>query len=209
MTSAGPENEESGESTDDRYGSGPRLSPALIATLVAIPVMVLVGFITFAAFKSDDENTDPAAKYATDPALAQVCQKLLAAVPDHFDGYQAKEVRGQNAVWAATGDTGDDISLRCGVSRPADLGPSSSLQVIRPANSDAAQWFLVDSIQSSGQAWVAVDHRPYILLWLPVKAGDAPLTDITATLTKVLEPAPLDFGPAPAGTSSPPTQPTR
>ena len=29
----------------DRYGSGPRLSPALIATLVTIPVMVLVGFI--------------------------------------------------------------------------------------------------------------------------------------------------------------------
>ena len=59
--------------SDDRYGraeSGRGLSPALVATLVAIPVMVLAGFITFAALRGDTDAVTPIDGYAAASASA-------------------------------------------------------------------------------------------------------------------------------------------
>ncbi|MCH5643053.1 MULTISPECIES: DUF3515 domain-containing protein [unclassified Gordonia (in: high G+C Gram-positive bacteria)] len=180
----------------ERYGSGPRLSPALIATLVTIPIMVLVGFITYAALNQDDDPT-PVDNYTVDTAVAPACEKFLAALPEHFDGFGAKEVRGQNATWPASGD-GDDLTLRCGVTRPADLAPSSKLQVVDAPGSEPVQWFIVDTIEGQGQSYVAVDHRPYVALWVPANAGNGPITDITGVIAKTLPPGPLEFAPAPS-----------
>lgn len=184
----------------DRYGSGPRLSPALIATLVTIPVMVLVGFIAYAALRSDDQSSTPVESYPVDAAVAPACEKFLAALPKHFDGFGDKEIRGQNAVWPAAGD-GDDLTLRCGVTRPTDLAPTSGLQAIYPPGStgnDGVQWFIVDSVEGAGESYVAVDHRPYVALWVPQNAGNGPITDITGVVSTTLQPAPLEFGPRPS-----------
>ncbi len=172
-----------------RYGdSGPRLSPALIATLVTIPVMVIVGFIVFAALRSDNSDSTPVDSYAAESSTPPECSKFLASLPQTFEGYGDKKVSGTQASWPASKD-GDPVIVRCGVSRPAELSPTSNLQVVNPV-----QWFITDSIEGSGQAFVCVDHRPYVALWVPVNAGNGPITDVSAAIEQTLPRGPLDFG---------------
>lgn len=164
----------------------PKLRPALIATLVAIPVLVLAGFITYAALRPD--ATTPIESYNTDASASADCAKFLAALPDHFDGFGTKQVDGTTVKWPASGD-GDAVTLRCGISRPSELSPTSNLQVVNPV-----QWFITDTVDGSGQAYVCVDHRPYVAMWIPVGAGNGPITDVSAIIAKTLPTGPLDFG---------------
>ncbi|GAA1480999.1 hypothetical protein GCM10009624_14390 [Gordonia sinesedis] len=177
----------------DRHASyddgGGRLSPALIATLVTIPIMVLVGFIAFAAVKTPDNAGDtPIQSYAAESSAPAECAKFLAALPDRFTGFDAKQIEGAQASWGST-RAGGPLTVRCGVTRPAELTTSSALQEVFPV-----QWFLSDNIQGSGQAFVAVDHRPYVAIWIPVNAGNAPISDVSAVIDRTLPRAPLDFG---------------
>lgn len=197
MTSAGsddtpqsPLTNDPGDENTARYGGG-RLSPALVATLVAIPVMVLAGFIVFAALRPDPVT--PIESYDTVGPVSQECTRLLAEAPDTFEGFGAKEVSGDRATWPATG-SGDDMTLRCGVTRPAELSPTSNLQEIHAAGQAGVQWFITDTIDGSGQAYVCVDHRPYVAMWIPANAGNGPITDISGVIDRTLERGPLDFG---------------
>ncbi|MFC4745143.1 DUF3515 domain-containing protein [Gordonia hankookensis] len=176
----------SADTVETRYGTGPRLSPALIATLVAVPVMVIIGFITFAALRPDD--TTPIESYATGESAPADCAKLIAALPQTFDGFGDKQVDGTTVRWPADGD-GDAVTLRCGISRPSELSPTSNLQVINPV-----QWFITDTVEGSGQAYVCVDHRPYVAMWIPANAGNGPITDVSAVIERTLPRGPLDFG---------------
>lgn len=177
------------DTTHARYGdSGPRLSPALIATLVTIPVMVIVGFIVFAALRPGNSDSTPVDSYAAESSTPAECPKFLAALPQTFEGYGDKKISGTQASWPASKD-GDPVIVRCGVSRPAELSPTSNLQVVNPV-----QWFITDSIEGSGQAFICVDHRPYVALWVPVNAGNGPITDVSAAIERTLPRGPLDFG---------------
>ncbi|MFW0792690.1 DUF3515 domain-containing protein [Gordonia sp. CPCC 205515] len=170
-----------------RYGSdGPRLSPALIATLVTIPVLVIAGFIAFAALRPDP--TTPVESYAASESASADCAKLIAALPTSFDGFGDKQVTGSTVKWPSDGD-GEPVVLRCGISRPTELSPTSNLQVINPV-----QWFITDTVEGAGQAYVCVDHRPYVAMWIPVNAGNGPITDVSAVIATTLPRAPLDFG---------------
>lgn len=170
-------------------GSGPRLSPALIATLVTIPIMVIAGFIAFAALRGPDNNTsNPVESYAAEASVPSDCAKFLAALPDRFTGFDPKRVEGATASWGSNRE-GGPLTVRCGVTRPAELNPSSALQEVYPV-----QWFMVDAIANAGQSFVSVDHRPYVAIWIPVQAGNAPITDVSGVIDRTLTRAPLDFG---------------
>lgn len=174
----------------DQHDGQPRLSPALIATLVAIPVMVIAGFIAYAVMLNRSVPTTPIAAYPTVAEHADECGALIAKLPESFGDYAAKEVDGHTVRWAEQGDgaSREPLELRCGVARPEALAPTSSLQVI-----NAAQWFITDTEEGRGQAYVLVDRRPYVAVWVPVGAGNAPLTDIS-DIAAQLPQAPLDFG---------------
>ncbi|MFZ2510943.1 MAG: DUF3515 domain-containing protein [Gordonia sp. (in: high G+C Gram-positive bacteria)] len=167
-----------------------RLSPGLIATLVAIPTMAIIGFIAFAALKTAEAAKIPIDSYATSTEAADKCGPLIAALPDTFDGFGGKQVDGNTVRWEPTRgeDSADPVVFRCGVARPDRLAPTSALQVI-----NAAQWFQTESIEGRGQAWVLVDRRPYVAMWVPTGAGNAPLTQVS-NLSDDLAPMPLDFG---------------
>lgn len=177
---------EDGADLDERYGTGPRLSPALIATLVAIPAMVIVGFIAFAALRPDP--TTPIEEYTAGESASADCGRLIAELPQTFEGFGDKQVDGTTVRWPADGD-GDPVTLRCGISRPSELSPTSNLQVINPV-----QWFITDTVEGAGQAYVCVDHRPYVAMWIPANAGNGPITDVSAVIERTLPRGPLDFG---------------
>jgi len=164
-----------------------RLSPALIATLVAIPVMVIAGFITVAVLKSNADTEVPIDSYATIAQDADKCGDFLDSLPRSYDEFTDKKRDGDTVRW--TDDENRQVVLRCGVARPTALAPTSALQVIHPV-----QWFITDTQEGVGQAYVAVDHRPYIAVWLPAGAGSGAITDISAAIDEQLPAAPLDFG---------------
>lgn len=161
-----------------------RLSAAFLATLIAVPVMIIVGFITFAALRGGAGS--PLDGMEAQPGTEQACAPLMASLPSALGAYADKSVSGSAAKWRA--GNGDAVFLRCGVVRPPGLAPSSRLQVV-----DSAQWFITDD-RDNGVAYVAVDHRPYVALWLPMNSGTAPISDITALIDKHLVRAPLQLG---------------
>ncbi|MCR5977059.1 DUF3515 family protein [Gordonia jinghuaiqii] len=175
----------------DVHDARGRLSPALVATLVAVPIMVIAGFITFAALRPDPAT--PIESYASQGPVSAECTRLLAEAPETFEGFGAKEISGDRATWPAAG-AGDNMTLRCGVARPAELAPTSNLQEIHASGQPGVQWFITDTIDGAGQAYVCVDHRPYVAMWVPATAGNGPITDISGLIARVLDRGPLDFG---------------
>ncbi|MGZ8176394.1 DUF3515 domain-containing protein [Williamsia sp. SKLECPSW1] len=165
-----------------------RRSPALIATLVAVPVVVIVVFIAIAATRTrGDDSSLPLTTASATPSAD--CTRLVDALPQTFPGYGTRTVEDGLVRWPATGsDAGDPVQLRCGVARPTGLAPTSALQVVDPV-----QWFNSDQ-DRRGTLWVAVDHRPYVALWLPVNVGNGPITDVSAVIDRVLPRASLDLG---------------
>lgn len=161
----------------------------MIATLIAIPVMVIAGFIAFAVMKNRQVPTTPIESYATSSEQVQACGSLIESLPVSFGEYGDKKVDGTTVRWQRTdGGSREPLVLRCGVARPAGLAPTSALQVINPV-----QWFITDTDTERGQAYVVVDRRPYVAVWVPIGAGNGPLTDISALVAKLPQ-APLDFG---------------
>lgn len=184
---SGESSEPAADDLTPRYGAdGPRLSPALIAALVAIPAVVIIGFIVFAALRPDP--TTPVESYANGASASADCAKLIAALPKSFNGFGDKQVSGDTVKWPADGD-GEPVVLRCDIARPTELSPTSNLQVINPV-----QWFITDTVEGAGQAYVCVDHRPYVAMWIPVNAGNGPITDVSGIIATTLPQAPLDFG---------------
>ncbi|QHN19972.1 DUF3515 family protein [Gordonia amarae] len=147
--------------------------------------MVLTFFVVVAALKPDGES-NPVESLAAPQSDSPDCAKLVAALPERFDGFSDKKTG--DGIVRYTSDDGD-IIVRCGVERPKDLAPTSALQVVNPV-----QWFMTDTREGSGQAYVAVDRRPYVALWLPITAGNAPITDVSTAISKALPVAPLEFG---------------
>ncbi len=165
------------------------LSPALIATLIAVPVMVIAAFVFVAALKNRQVRSTPVESYATVSEGAQECGPLIEKLPDSFGDYGDKTVDGNVVRWSRTdGGSREPLVLHCGVARPEALAPTSALQVINPV-----QWFITDTDPARGQAYVVVDRRPYVAVWVPVGAGNGPLTDISG-LVAGLPAGPLDFG---------------
>ncbi|MFT4044334.1 MAG: DUF3515 domain-containing protein [Gordonia sp. (in: high G+C Gram-positive bacteria)] len=181
VKSSGPD-----DHTEDT-GTGPQLSPALVATLATIPVVAIVIFIAYAALRPDSSAT-PVDSYPAQPSAAPECGAFLGALPETFTGFGTKRVVGDRATWPAR-QHGDPVTVRCGIARPAGLSATSNLQVVDPV-----QWFITDSVDGSGQAFVCVDHRPYVALWIPVDAGNGPITDVSAVIERTLARGPLDFG---------------
>ncbi|MBT0565429.1 DUF3515 domain-containing protein [Williamsia sp. CHRR-6] len=176
------------EATSGSDHDRPR-SAALIATVVAIPVVVIVAFIVFAAARPDP--SDPAlplptitAPQSTEPA----CAKLIAALPRTFAGFAARTETDGLIEWREQGSGTGPLQLKCGVQRPNDLAPTSALLTV-----NAVQWFSRSST-APGTLWFAVDHRPYVALWIPDNAGNGPITDITDVIDTVLARSTIDLG---------------
>jgi len=124
----------------------------------------------------DAVQVDPA---APPPAAKRVCAKLVAALPDHLDDAERRPTRPEGAPTAAWGDP--PLVLRCGVAKPADLGPSSEILEV-----DDVEWFLAES--AAGYTFTTVGRRAYVALTVPpsVRRADAtaPLVDLAPAVSR-------------------------
>lgn len=196
------ESKPAARSVADRYSAvedGPKRSPALIATAVALPVALVVAVLIIAVFQSSHVTRAPLAlgSLPQPAASGPGCTALLPALPSKLGDYTradlAQPAPPATVAWQLPGG-GDPIVLRCGLDRPAEFTRAAALQVVNGVN-----WFEIRD-PTSGVAqgtWFVVDRGTYIAVTMPDKAGPTPLQDVSDAVTKVLPAKPLDPGPIP------------
>ncbi|WP_019204031.1 DUF3515 domain-containing protein [Tsukamurella sp. 1534] len=180
--------------------SRPRRSPAFLATAVALPVAVVVCFVVFlvmAQQKQEDARAAAdaghlksiAAPSSTDPA----CSALLESLPAELGDFRRDDTREPAGFVRWASEKSGAVELRCGSDRPAELTPTAKLQVV-----NGVQWIQATPAGApapdGGAYWAAVDHRPYVTLWVPDGAGTSAVQAASDAITAKLQPASLDLG---------------
>lgn len=192
----------------DSASSGPeataedagRRSPAMIATAVALPLMVLVGVIVFAVLATRSPVLEPVVIGAaeTPDAETEACTDLIAAVPDELAELTRAEivepVPPGTAAWQDPDDPEtEEVVLRCGLDRPHEFVQNSHLQSVGDV-----EWLEIDGTDDGleSSTWTAVDRGVYIALTLPTGAGSGPIQVMSQTIADTLPAQELDPAPA-------------
>lgn len=81
------------------------------------------------------------------------------------------------AAWA--GDRGEPVVLRCGLGKPAELQPTSSLRLISEVN-----WLPIEG--DGATTWYTVDRPVYIALTIPEDAGTGVVQEMSETIAKAV-----------------------
>ncbi|MEU7220692.1 DUF3515 domain-containing protein [Nocardia iowensis] len=190
-----------GGSTQDgaaQAASTRQYSPALIATAVALPVVLVVAVLVAAILaRRAPVEREPLvlgpvpAPAATGPA----CTTLLPALPTELGEFTKSTLVEPSPpatrAWQRP-DGGDPIVLRCGLDRPLEFNRASALQIV-----NGVQWFEARDQAAKASTWFAVDRETYIALTVPDGSGPTPLQAVSDTITANLPATPLDPSPLP------------
>ncbi|WP_405177502.1 DUF3515 domain-containing protein [Nocardia sp. NBC_01377] len=171
--------------------------PALIATAVALPVVLVVAVLIAAVMARNMPTEHEPLVLGPVPAPAADgpgCTTLLPALPTALDDYTKAQLvePAPPATRAWQREDGASIVLRCGLDRPLEFNRASPLQLV-----DNVQWFEVRDPVGSASTWFAVDRETYIALTVPDGSGPTPLQEVSDAITANLPERPLDPGPLP------------
>jgi uncharacterized protein DUF3515 len=182
---------------------------ALVLVAVALPLLLAVAVAAIAVtarVRGVDGTAASSAQAASDTAsdtapLAVVpvaapdaggaqCTALLAALPSTLpaDGGSlpprtlADPAPPGTRAWAALPRP---VVLRCGLTRPAELTPSSPLLDV-----NGVSWLrLDDGVPDPAMlTWVAVDRPVYVVVTAPTEAGSGPLQAVADAVRATLPP---------------------
>jgi uncharacterized protein DUF3515 len=149
-----------------------RRSASRVATLVAVPVALLAGFVTFQVLKPaapKPQETGPVTMSAQvlDGRQTEVCRALLAKMPGNVRDRQRRQVTAGSEQNAAFGDPA--ITVACGGQAPA-LAQTDFVY-----NLSGVCW-LPDA---AGIRWTTVDREVPVVVVVP-KGYDSPAQWVTA-----------------------------
>jgi hypothetical protein len=179
-----------------------RRSAARLATLVAVPVTLVLLAVAVVAARHAGSGAEPVApatsapasaaalpsiKVAPPPALSagqqQACQELVSALPTDLGDLPARPVDSPSPYVAAWGEPA--VTLRCGVARPPSFVATADVQQI-----NGVSWFA--ERRGSTTAWVVVDRPVYVEVLAPAADASAPVARLSTAVTAALKPRPLD-----------------
>lgn len=168
---------------------------------IALPALLAVA-VAAIAINARVQGTDgfAAAPPVTTPlALAPVdapdagsgaCTNLGNALPATLDGGLASRplaepVPAGAKAWAAAPRP---VVLRCGLSRPAELTPTSQLLEV-----NGVRWLRLDDGVPNPVvvSYVAVDRPVYVVLTTPTAVGNGPLQQLSDVVRTTLETTPV------------------
>ncbi|GGN71487.1 DUF3515 domain-containing protein [Nocardia rhizosphaerihabitans] len=171
------------EDAEDDEESTP-YSPALIATAVALPIVLIVGVLAaaFIALRAPVEREPLALGPVPAPAAdGPACQALLPALPADLGDYTkstlVEPAPPATRAWQHP-DGGEPIVLRCGLDRPLEFNRASTLTEI-----NGVQWFQVRDEVGKVGTWFAVDRETYIALTVPDGSGTGAITTVSDVIT--------------------------
>ncbi len=177
-----------------------RRSPAFLATAVALPVAVVACFVVFLVVaqqkQGDARDAAEAGHLKAVPAAAAgepACATLLGALPADLDGYTRTGDTAPTGFARWTKEKAGAVEVRCGTDRPAELTATAKLQII-----NGVQWLQATPSGApaphGGSYWTAVDHRPYVTLWVPDGAGTSAVQATSDAIREHLQAGSLDLG---------------
>jgi hypothetical protein len=162
-----------------------------------VPLVVILA-LAFAALGGSSGGPDstanptsgalpPVSASAPPHAVAQAagCAQVLAQLPVALGALPPRVVhtRPDSPYVVAWGDP--PVVLRCGVNRPADLTPGSSVQFLA-GGVDTGPFYDVTK-SGSANVWTTVDRGPYISISVPAKyQGSAILPPLSQAIAKAL-----------------------
>lgn len=174
--------DEDAEAEDDEESTP--YSPALIATAVALPIVLIVGVLAaaFLALRAPVEREPlPLGPVPAPAADGPACQALLPALPADLGDYTkstlAEPAPPATRAWQHP-DGGEPIVLRCGLDRPLEFNRASTLTEI-----NGVQWFQVRDEVGKVGTWFAVDRETYIALTVPDGSGTGAITTVSDVIT--------------------------
>ncbi|MBB5155433.1 DUF3515 domain-containing protein [Saccharopolyspora phatthalungensis] len=127
----------------------------------------------------------PAPKAATPE-----CATVLAALPRELTVDNERVPRRAlaepaPAATVAWGDAKHDpVTMRCGISAPAELTPTAQLMDV-----SGVSWLEIN--QGGDTSWLAVDRPVYVALSVPEGTGTGPLQDLSAILRDAMPKQPV------------------
>jgi len=179
-----------------------RRSAARLATLVAVPVTLVLLAVAVVAARHAGSGAEPVAPATSAPASAaalpsikvapppplsagqqQACQELISALPTDLGDLPARPVDSPSPYVAAWGEPA--VTLRCGVARPPSFVATADVQQI-----NGVSWFA--ERRGPTTAWVVVDRPVYVEVLAPAAAASAPVARLSTAVTAALKPRPLD-----------------
>ena len=179
-----------------------RRSAARLATLVAVPVTLVLLAVAVVAGLRAGSGAEPVAPTTSAPASAaalpsikvppppplsagqqQACQELIAALPTDLGDLPARPVDSSSPYVAAWGEPA--VTLRCGVARPPSFVATADVQQI-----NGVSWFA--ERRGSTTAWVVVDRPVYVEVLAPAAEASAPVARLSTAVTAALKSRPLD-----------------
>ncbi|WP_039799592.1 DUF3515 domain-containing protein [Nocardia araoensis] len=182
----------------DSRASAHQYPPALIATAVALPVVLVVAVLVAAilARRAPVEREPLVLGPVPAPAAeGPACSALLPALPANLGEFTkstlVEPAPPATRAWQRA-EGGDAIVLRCGLDRPLEFNRASPLQIV-----NGVQWFEIRDQAAAVSTWFAVDRATYIALTVPDGSGPTPLQEVSDTITADLPAQPIDPGPLP------------
>ena len=179
-----------------------RRSAARLATLVAVPVTLVLLAVAVVAARHAGSGAEPVAPATSAPASAaalpsikvapppplsagqqQACQELISALPTDLGDLPARPVDSPSPYVAAWGEPA--VTLRCGVARPPSFVATADVQQI-----NGVSWFA--ERRGPTTAWVVVDRPVYVEVLAPAAAASAPVARLSTAVTAALKPRPVD-----------------
>ena len=182
-----------------------RRSAARLATLVAVPVTVVLLAVAVLAERHGGSGAEPVAPASSAPATAKAskalpsvkvapppalsaaqqraCQDLISALPTDLGDLPARPVDSPSPYVAAWGEPA--VTLRCGVPRPPSFIATADVQQI-----NGVTWF--PERRGATTAWVVVDRPVYVEVLVPAVDASAPVARLSTAVTAALKPSPLD-----------------
>ncbi len=172
---------------------GPLLLAVALPVLLAI-VVAVIALVTPDVPDPNEPDTDPldvgmvAAPDAGSRACISVLDSVNGVMPSDRGALEARRIEPPVVGVRAWAAAPAPVVLRCGVERPAQLGPSSPLLVVNGVN-----WLpLPDTADPSSSTTYAVVDRPvYLTLTAPAEAGSGPLQRVSDAVTASLPDAPV------------------
>ncbi|WP_327120055.1 DUF3515 domain-containing protein [Nocardia sp. NBC_01730] len=184
--------------TSPAVGPTRQYSPALIATAVALPVVLVVAVLVAAVLARRapvDREPLVLGPVPAPAAAGPSCTALLPALPADLGEFTkstlVEPAPPATRAWQRD-DGGDPIVLRCGLDRPLEFNRAAPLQIV-----NAVQWFEVRDQAAKTSTWFAVDRETYLALTVPDGSGPTPLQEVSDTVTATLPAQPIDPGPIP------------
>lgn len=162
---------------------------AVLVLGVIIASQVLGGSETDqAAPTTPPRPTGPLALVAVDApdAGTPTCANLVDALPAELpsNGKKLKRLAIADpappaaAAWA--GDRGEPVVLRCGLTKPAELGATAGLRLI----DDKLYWLPVEG--DGATTWYTVDRPVYIAVTIPSDAGTGVVQELSDTIAQAV-----------------------